>query len=445
MAAWAKRYRPSSNGVCLAPDLRMPRQLEAEHILLVGGTGAGKTTIIQTVIGDAIARGDRILIVDPKGDLTARLPSDDFALISLDDARSHRLALDEDIEDEGDAAELFEELIPETHDPSWSSGSRQPGRAAIERLQRRKHTHQKAWGWSTLNKIFSQSPEKLYDFVAPQSPVAAAIIDVTKDETRKQAMSFWLVAVANALPLISACARVGERGSKRLSIRRWIAGDGPQILILRQSQRYPKQSAALIRIILRIVTNAVAQRAADANPPPVWLAVDELKQIGRTPDIPRLLEIGRSASVRILGAVQSPAQLTDLYGSEEAKTMLDNLGTKIIGRIAPGATATKIAEEWIGKRTVAWSEEVARNMDGTGRFERKMHDEAVVPVEHLSKELGLGHDARGSTFIRALVIGHGNVAQLQWPVGRWPIRRPATVPKPGSLKTHKDRSSGRTD
>lgn len=89
-ARWQQRFMSSAAGVALANGLIMPRSLESEHILLTGGTGAGKTTVLELLMDGALKKGDRIFALDVKGDVTARLPTDDFLLFSLDDTRSSR-------------------------------------------------------------------------------------------------------------------------------------------------------------------------------------------------------------------------------------------------------------------------------------------------------------------------------------------------------------------
>ena len=49
-ASWSRRFRTPVPGIHLADGVVMPQPLETEHMLVVGGTGAGKTTILQTVM-----------------------------------------------------------------------------------------------------------------------------------------------------------------------------------------------------------------------------------------------------------------------------------------------------------------------------------------------------------------------------------------------------------
>ena len=431
-AAWAKRFGHSQPGVQIVDGLTMPRRLESEHMLLVGGTGAGKTTIMETIMDGAINRGDRILALDIKGDVTARFPVDDFELLALDDPRSSRWLLGLDIVTPEDAAELATEIIRETNDPSWSAGARQVLRAILVRLQNEAARHKKVWSWAHIDRVLSKSVVEVFRFIEESDPVAASLINVEQEQTQRQAMSFYFVLVANAGQMAKAFAAMGgphrsERRSQGVSIRRWARGTGSANLILRQSRRQPELSAAMSRIVLKIVADnaGAVSPAADTDPSPIWLFLDELPQLGRLPAIPRLAAIGRSLGVRIVAAVQSPSQLREIYGADGAQHLLDNLTTKIVGRVASGSTASEISSSWIGKRTVSWTEETGHGVDGKLRLEQKTQEVPVVDPQFLANDLGLASRAGTKGRIRALVIGHGDVALLLWPVGRRQARRSA--------------------
>ena len=429
-AAWHRRYGVTQRGIALAKGLVAPRQLETEHFLICGGTGAGKTTILQSMMNDVIERGDRMLALDVKGDVTAKVPTNSVALISLDDARSRRWDLGFDVVSREDADELAIELIPETSDPSWSAGARRVLACLVGYLQDSYATGSR-WSWRELERLLSSPIEVLHGTVLERDPATAVFLDKGNEETRKQAMSFYLVLIANALPVVSACARMGTANGPGFSFRAWVsAKSASQVMILRQSQRYPELSATIARLGLKFVADAAADRTADADPKPVWLMLDELPQIGKAPAVPRLAAIGRSAGIRLVVTVQSPAQLREIYGNDGSQHLLDNLTTKIVGRIASGRTASEIVEHWIGKRTVEYWEQSARGENGRAEGERKTQDILAVEPEFLSDQLGLGVGATGASVVRALVIGHGDICRLEWPVGLWPDRRPSIVPRP---------------
>lgn len=437
-AAWSKRFGGADPGVELVAGLAMPRPLEAEHILLTGGTGAGKTTVMETIMDGAVKRGDRLLALDVKGDVTARFPIDDFCLLALDDARSSRWMLGLDIVTPEDAAELATEIIRETNDPSWSAGARQVLTAILVRLQNEAAKRGKVWSWKDLDQILSKPVADLFRLLRQSDPVAASLINVEQDQTQRQAMSFYFVLAANAGQMAKAFVAMGGacrsgRKSPGVSIRRWALGAGSANLILRQSRRQPELSASMSRIVLKIVADNAGSvsPAKGNNPPATWLFLDELPQLGRSPAILRLAAIGRSLGIRIVAAIQSPAQFKEIYGVDGAQHLLDNMTTKIVGRVASGSTASEISSSWIGNRTVSWMEETGQDANGRPRSERKTQEIPVVDPQFLSNDLGLTSRSDKSPRIRALVMGHGNIAMLSWPVGLWNTRRPADVPRQG--------------
>jgi energy-coupling factor transporter ATP-binding protein EcfA2 len=428
LSAWHRRYGVAEPGISLAKGIPMPRQLEAEHILIAGGTGAGKTTILQSLMTGVIERGDKMLVLDVKGDVTARLPTRNAVLLSLDDARSRRWDLGLDVVSREDAEELAIELIPETSDPSWSAGARRVLACLVGHLQDDYGPSSRSWSWTDLERLLMSPIEVLYGTVLEREAATAVFLDTSQDETRKQAMSFYLVLIANALPVVSACARMGRAKGPGISFRQWVsAGNAPQVLILRQSQRYPALSATIARLGLKFVADAAADRTSDNDPAPVWLMLDELPQIGKSSAVPRLAAIGRSAGIRLVVTVQSPAQLREIYGAEGCQHLLDNLTTKIVGRISSGKTASETSEHWIGRRTVEYWERGKHDGSGAIRSERRTDDVPVIEPEFLSNELGLRSGIAGVPVVRAIVLGHGDACLVEWRVGLWRDRRPSTI------------------
>jgi hypothetical protein len=427
LSAWYHRYGAGDPGIPLVDGVAMPRRLESEHFLVCGGTGAGKTSILQSIMNGVITRGDRMLALDVKGDVTAKLPTSNAVLLALGDRRSRRWDLGRDVVGREDAEELAIELIPETSDPSWSAGARRVLACLVGHLQDSSRNGP-SWSWRELESLLSSPIAELHGLVLERDAATAMFLDTTHDETRKQAMSFYLVLIANALPLVSACARMGQAKGPGFSFRDWVENTGAaRVLILRQSQRQPELSATVARLGLKFIADTAAGRTGGDASTPIWLMLDELPQLGRTSAVPRLAAIGRSAGIRLMVTVQSPAQLREIYGAEGAQHLLDNLTTKIVGRVAAGRTATEIAEDWIGKRTVEWWEQSAQHSGGQVKAERKSHEILITEPEFLTSELGLTASIAGLPVVRALVVGHGDVCLLEWPVGLWSDRRPAIV------------------
>ncbi|MEP4273513.1 MAG: type IV secretion system DNA-binding domain-containing protein [Roseibium sp.] len=307
-ANWSRRVCSRDPGIELVEGVSIPRQLEAEHTLLIGGTGAGKTTVMETLMDGAVARQDRVLTFDVKGEVTARFPTDDFVLLALGDRRSSSWLPGLDIVSPEDAAELAAEVIRETSDPSWSGGARQILTALIVYLEGRARQNGKVWTWRQLDRLLAKPVEELFALLKEHDPSSASLIDVEQEETRRQAMSFYFVLIANAARMTRAFALMGGASGKGVSIRQWASGKGCSNLILKQSRRQPELSASLCRIVLKIVADqaGTVSEGLAKDRSATWLFLDEFPQLEHTPAVQRLAAIGRSLGIRIVAAIQSP-------------------------------------------------------------------------------------------------------------------------------------------
>ena len=69
-----KECKQSGQGIEFPLNIPMSLDRESRHFLAWGSTGAGKTTAMLLLMLGAIHRGDKVLILDTKGDLTSKLP-----------------------------------------------------------------------------------------------------------------------------------------------------------------------------------------------------------------------------------------------------------------------------------------------------------------------------------------------------------------------------------
>jgi Type IV secretion-system coupling protein DNA-binding domain len=67
--ACAAECRVHGDGVALVPSIPTGRECEARHFLILGSVGGGKTQTMLHLIGEALARGDGLLVLDTKGDM----------------------------------------------------------------------------------------------------------------------------------------------------------------------------------------------------------------------------------------------------------------------------------------------------------------------------------------------------------------------------------------
>ena len=157
--------RQSGAGLELLPGLAVSRERETRHWLIWGSVGAGKTQTMLHLILAAIARGDGVLVLDVKGDMTAGLPGEPL-LLAPQDRRSLVWDVARDCRTKQDARELAARLIPKSDDPMWSDAARDILVVCVAALQA---TRGERWSWSDLHAIATSDAETLLGLAKAQS------------------------------------------------------------------------------------------------------------------------------------------------------------------------------------------------------------------------------------------------------------------------------------
>ncbi len=114
----------SGKGIELPPGISMSRDRESRHIMITGGVGSGKTQTMRHLMMEALKRGDKMLVLDTKGDMTEGLPGD-IVLLAPQDARSAAWDVATDCQSKQDARELAARFIPKSDDPMWAEAARE--------------------------------------------------------------------------------------------------------------------------------------------------------------------------------------------------------------------------------------------------------------------------------------------------------------------------------
>ncbi len=420
----------SGPGLSIAPGLTIGRSHEVEHIGIFGTTGAGKSVIARWLANQTLKRGDKIIFHDSKGDVTACLPTSDFILLAPQNQHSYAWDVAADMISMQDARELATRLIPDSHDPMWAAAAREVLTGIIVYLQRNSPGF---WTWQDLFDAAFLPAGQLVSLLETAYPSAARFVELTPEghPTRTSfgiLVNTWAELASVVRPLADAWGQCPP--AQRLSLRRWLAdcNDGlPKVLVLQRSPRYPALSAAWIGAAIDcIASTAASPELPDSQSRRIWLMLDEFPQLGKLRAFRQLLEVGRAKGIACVLAMQDSQQLAALYGDAESKTILTLLGQKIIGRMPAGPSAAMIADELVGKRDVAWKEASTSYSDGktTRTWQTHRATVPVFPVEQLERRLGV--DRKG---VRALLLGHGDVYELRWPLLFWPRLRAATQPR----------------
>ncbi len=420
--ALAVERRRFGVGLPFPAGVRLSPERETRHFLIWGSVGAGKTQTMLHLMLAALARGDKILVLDTKGDMTAAMPVEPV-LIAPQDRRSFVWSVAEDCRTKQDARELAARLIPPSADPMWSDAAREVLVACIAHLQASKS---KRWTWRDLHNISLSDAERLFAIAKAVHPEATRVL---ADPTSRTTQSILATFQAH-MNTVSALADAWYDGAApRFSIAEWLHSEGPaRPVILQRDSKYPELSNAWIGGLLGLLAAAVGSPSlVESRTRRVWLFLDEFPQLPALREFSTFLDIGRSKGVIVVLGAQDIAQIRATYGRERADAWIGVVGTQIIARLNPGRGAEE-ASLMIGEQEIeirARSVSYAGTRASVTESRRRELRRTVTAAELSSR---LGPRKRG---VRVLVLGPGADAfEIDLPYVRLPQRRPPTLPAP---------------
>jgi hypothetical protein len=327
------------------------RQLAA-HGLILGASGAGKSTTLLRVLCDRVARGLPVVALDLKG-------SPGFAAVLADAAnRAGRpcvvWSLDGDAHwnplAHGNPTELKDKLIATERftEPHYRRAAERYLQTALTVLARRHPTRA-----PTLREVVALcEPRRLA--VAARSlpgPVREHVIDYVAGLSPDQVSA--VRGLGTRLAIITE-SHVGPRlappapGSGRsLDLRAALRGEVVAVFSL-NSSRYGSLAAQIGTIAVQDLVGAAGARLAAGGPgsgavvsPPGLVAIDEFSALG-SDQVLALIARGREAGISVLLATQ---ELTDLDRAARGlrEQVLGNTALKIVHRQDVPASAEAVA------------------------------------------------------------------------------------------------------
>lgn len=413
---WAPIRRQTGDGILLAPGAKLPIVTEQQGILLVGQPGSGKSVILEGLLWQALARRDRVVALDVKGRLSTRIAKYKPIVFNLSGPASVVWAIGQDLLTDADADEFAASLIPESKDPVWSEGSRLILAALVLYLGKR---HGRRWGWRHLYNTLTQPPEKLEEIVRKVAPEVANMIQTRGEEPATFILSLLFNLTAHVGATARRFTRMENAGARRVSLRAWaVAMTWTRPIVLRYDLQRRDRSANFVKLALRLLAGTLlGDEVEDGHDARVWLFLDEVTRIGRSDALIDLVSLGRSRGVRSVVSLQSPAQLRDTYGDAGSEALRENFGLQIICALSPGDNARRIANEWIAPRTVCEAGWLPQD-----KTRREWTIPPISPTEYVA-DFGLRFDLWGKPYIRAVILGLGDVPVIDWPINKWLLRQ----------------------
>jgi hypothetical protein len=422
---------PDERSLWLVPHVQLARAAESYNILAIGTQGAGKTGLLRAWIEQLIAHGDRAVLHDVKGDVTAGLPVDRMILVAPHDRRSAAWDISRDITDRAAALEFATRSIKAAQgDSMWADGARALWADAIVALIK---TKGRTWTLADLYALLTAPPLEFRKALVDTGASSAELIAFDEaGGVQRTSMSLlitlWVAALTTLKPLVDAWSDVPA--NRRFSLSEWLKEGRqlPKTIVIQKSAAYPELSALVGGLLVERLAGLVLSPAAVRNPEErVALVLDELAELGRLERLPNLLAVGRELGVVTIAAIQDLGQLVETYGETTARTLEARFGIKVVGRLTAGDTAKRIADDLIGDRKISYTEMRAVPGSAERMPETIRERHPVFAAERFETELGVRAERR-DLLIRCLILGLGDPALLDVPFTSWPDLRPAHRP-----------------
>jgi hypothetical protein len=305
--------------------LRVPRNAENKHFLVVGDTGSGKSSIIRQMLYQVADRGDSAIVYDPACEFVKQFYDErrgDIVLNPLD-ARM----------------------------PYWNPSDELRRKAEAKALAVSLYQPE-----GVTNRFFVEAPQKIFAHLMTYLPTPAQLVSWMSNpaeiDRRVKGTEYWMLIDPKA-----PHQRTGVLGSLNMSAdsfrllpsahdvaptwtaTKWADTRRGWIFItsrptMREALR-PLISLWIDLLVLRLLNEPTQQQK------PVWFVIDELASLQRLPQLHTAITENRKSQNPVILGFQGRSQMEARYG-DDAEAMLSQPATKIFLR-----TTEPRAAKWV--------------------------------------------------------------------------------------------------
>ncbi|MGL3710667.1 type IV secretion system DNA-binding domain-containing protein [Leptospirillum ferriphilum] len=403
-------------------DIELPDETATKHLVVSGGTGAGKTQAIHRVLDRVLwgaAHGEKAIITDSGGQFWESRSGKADLVLNPFDGRSVLWNPFAEIEDVWDYDSLAEALVPERKTQAGNSEEewRRYARGMISSIMQ------------ALNREGDPDPRKVADILKNPDPEALRpyLSGTAEEALLAPGLDRFLGSVVTVASLaIRPWAVLDPSGD--FSIRKWVrSGGGSLFITYKDSQRALLKD--LIAAWLGIAIREVLDLPPDFNRR-VWLVCDELDSLGTVAGIADANTRGRKYGLCSVGAIQSKAQLDATYGPHGAQTLLSTFSSKIAFRQGSWSDAEYWSNEF-GQREIT---EQSITKASTSGGQSASSTETVAQARKVIQTIlpsQLGELADRVAYCR--FPGTMGIHQIEFAIRKYKPIRPAFLP-PGELE-----------
>jgi len=351
--------------------MRIPLQAEAQHIELMGDTGAGKTTLIMQILRQIQSRGHSAIVYDPACEFIQRFYDQkrgDLVLNPLDE-RCPYWGPSEELRRKAEAKAIAASLYQPTSDKKGEFFTETPQKIFAHLL------------------TYGPNPQQLVQWLSNPAEIDQRVRGTEMEAMIAKGAQQQRNGVLASLGLVADSLRMlptkEQAKNKTWSATEWAVERKGWLFITssateREALR-PLHSLWIDLLVMRLLT------APQENQTPVWFVLDELASLQRLPQLHTAITENRKSKNPLVLGFQGKAQLEVIYG-HLAEVMLSQPATKIFLK-----TTEPKAAEWvsnaIGKIEIERMKET--HFDGSRTGKNFTVDRQVEPLVMDSEISGL--------------------------------------------------------
>lgn len=324
-----------------------PHRMEQSHAMLIGTTGAGKTTQLRSLIRQMRERQDTAVIFDLTGAyVEAFYDASRDTILNAMDLRCPAWSIFNDCSSYSHFTAAAAALIPSdggSSEPFWALAARTLFIEMCIRLQERGQTTNLALSENLMTADLKRVHRYLANTIADP---------LTAPEAARMAESIRAVFNTNAQVL-----RFLPDQGEPFSIRKWMTGEKApgSILFITSGYEDLVLSRPLLTLWMDLAINSLMSMPRTRSLR-TWFMFDELGALHRLPAIQNGLQTARNYGGAMILGLHSFQKLVEVYGEEGARNLSSLARTKLI--LASGDIKTaEECSQYIGNREVRQMDE----------------------------------------------------------------------------------------
>jgi type IV conjugative transfer system coupling protein TraD len=362
-------------------EVSMPVSSEPKHTFIVGRPGVGKTVCLSQILEKIIARGDRVIIHDFKGDYLQKFyrPGKDLIFNPLDKRSVYWNFFDE-IESPIDVDAIGYALIPDAKgagmDPFWHNAARDVFTGMINYLYRNDK--------KSYRELFEMS-------TSPSNEIAEALLNTKGSEagavTIADPESKQTGSIMSVLTQFTKIFGYMEDKGERFSIKEWLNNPKAGNIYITNYSDLQNTLAPILALMIDLFSRKLLSLPEDIHRR-IFFILDEFGMLQKLQSIVPILTQSRSKGGAVFIGIQDVGQIDKTYGKEHRQSIVNACGSSAVFSVADSDTAKTLSDkygEYISQETyITQSMGVADNRDGISLNTQKNKELLILPSEIIS-------------------------------------------------------------